>query len=128
MWEPQIIAAMSGKQRLVVLDNFEHVREAAQALPPLLTAVPELTLLVTSRVVLNLQAERLYPLSGMNIPNDDTADTAASDAALLFAERARQVQPALLTGRDKKQRSRAYAACWMACRWQSNWRPPGCAS
>ncbi len=58
-WEESIGATLAGSELLVVLDNFEHVVEAAGELTPLLGAAPRLTLLVTSRSVLQLSAERV---------------------------------------------------------------------
>ncbi len=49
-----------------MLDNFEHVLEAAPALGELLAGAPQLKLLVTSRARLNLYSEHLFnvlPLS-----------------------------------------------------------------
>ena len=43
----------------MVLDNFEHVVDAAAELVPIIDAAPRLTLLVTSRSVLRLSAERV---------------------------------------------------------------------
>ncbi len=53
-------AELAGSELLVVLDNFEHVVEAARgSLTPILAVAPRLTLLVTSRSVLRLSAERV---------------------------------------------------------------------
>ena len=58
-WEERIGAELAGSELLVVLDNFEHVLEAAGELMPILGAAPRLTLVVTSRSVLRLSAERV---------------------------------------------------------------------
>jgi predicted ATPase/DNA-binding SARP family transcriptional activator len=58
-WADAIGAELAGGELLAVLDNFEHVAEAAGELPPILAAAPRLTLLVTSRSVLRLSAERV---------------------------------------------------------------------
>ena len=64
-----------------MLDNFEHVIEAAEGLAPILAAVPRLTLLVTSRSVLRLSAERVVDVH----PLDPGA------ARELLAEQSRRV-------------------------------------
>lgn len=67
---------------LLVLDNFEHVLEAAPWLGELLQASPSLVVLATSRAPLRLRAEREFPL----LPLEE-------DAALhLFRERTSAVR------------------------------------
>lgn len=71
------------RELLLVLDNAEHVREAAPALVDLLSRAPHLTVLVTSRAVLHLSGEHVFPVA----PLDDEA------AQALFEQRARSLQP-----------------------------------
>ncbi len=68
---------------LLVLDNFEHVVEAAGDLARLLAACPRLQLLVTSRTVLHLLGEHEMPLPPLSVPA----------AEQVFVERATQVRP-----------------------------------
>ena len=56
----QIGAAMRGRALLLVLDNFEHVMEAASDLARLMHAASGLELLVTSREALRLGGEHVY--------------------------------------------------------------------
>jgi class 3 adenylate cyclase len=56
---------VGGKRMLVVLDNFEHVVDAATDIGDLLDACPELVALVTSREALHLASEREYPVPPM---------------------------------------------------------------
>ena len=65
---------------LLVIDNFEHVIEAAAELTSLVSNAPRLTLLVTSRRVLHLTGEHVVPLSPLPI----------DDAMVLFHERSEQ--------------------------------------
>jgi predicted ATPase/DNA-binding NarL/FixJ family response regulator len=60
------------KHMLVVLDNFEHVLDAAPALTEPLAACPRLRLLVTSRERLHLHAEREVPVQPLALPDDGT--------------------------------------------------------
>jgi predicted ATPase len=69
---------------LLLLDNFEHVIEAASLLGPLLAACPGLTMLVTSRERLRLAAEHELRLEPLADPH----------AVVLFEERTRAVDPA----------------------------------
>ena len=70
---------LAAKQLLLVADNFEHLLDAAPFIGGLLGACPALTVLVTSREPLALQAEERYPVEGL----------AGADAVTLFCERAR---------------------------------------
>ena len=89
--------ALAELQLLLVLDNFEHVIEAAPGLIPLLTTCPGLTVLVTSRAVLHLSGEHTWPVPPMTIPDriERSADgeVSTSDAVGLFASRARAARP-----------------------------------
>jgi predicted ATPase len=57
-----LVATLRGRELLLLLDNFEHLRDAAPVLVDLLSQLPRLTLLVTSRVVLHLSGEHVYPV------------------------------------------------------------------
>jgi len=98
------------KTMLLVLDNFEQLLGASQRsdvrdpdeangvalLVGLLQAAPQIKLLVTSRVRLNVQGEQLYSLDGIDFPQDDqaTATTISQSSAVdLFVQSARRVQP-----------------------------------
>jgi predicted ATPase len=56
------------RELLLLLDNMEHVIEAAPKLSALLTACPNLTLLVTSRELLRVQGEVEYPVPPLAEP------------------------------------------------------------
>ena len=51
-----------------MIDNFEHVADAALVLTDLLMANPELTIMVTSRSVLSVYGEHVYPVPPMSVP------------------------------------------------------------
>jgi predicted ATPase/class 3 adenylate cyclase len=82
------------KRVLLVLDNFEHVLDAAPDAAALVAAAPKLKLLVTSRAPLHVSGEREYPLSPLPVPGDarDRDAVARSGAVALFVQRARQVR------------------------------------
>ncbi len=75
---------VSDRCLLLLLDNFEHVVEAAEGLAELLAACPNLQLLVTSRELLRLPAEQAYPVPPLE----------PDDGAELFLARAHAVDPA----------------------------------
>jgi predicted ATPase/DNA-binding SARP family transcriptional activator len=75
--------ALRPRELLLVLDNAEHLREAAPLYSQLLARAPRLSLLVTSRTVLHLSGEHVYPLEPLTEPA----------AIALFTERAREADP-----------------------------------
>src|SRR5205823_2462716 len=62
---------IADKSLLLLLDNFEHVVEAADGLAEVLAACPNLQLLVTSRELLRLPVEQAYPVPPLE-PQDGT--------------------------------------------------------
>jgi len=93
----QLGNVLAGRGRaLVVLDNVEQVIDAAAALlPGWLEAAPELAFLTTSREALRLQAEQLVPLAPLAVPEpgDDLDAIRQAPAVILFASRARALDP-----------------------------------
>lgn len=95
----QLIDYLRRKRSLLLLDNFEHLKAGAGLVDQWLLAAPHLKVLVTSREKLGRQAEQLFPISGLDLPDlradDDPVDDdwAASGAIRLFAQSARRVQP-----------------------------------
>ena len=89
-------AALKDKHMLVLLDNFEQVSEAAVPLSDLLAACPRLSLLVTSQVLLHLQAEREFAVPPLSLPNPkhlpDLGTLSQYAAVALFIQRAQAVK------------------------------------
>jgi predicted ATPase/DNA-binding SARP family transcriptional activator len=88
--------ALADKQMLLVLDNCEHLVEAAAALVDhLLGACPDVQILATSREPLGITAEALWPVEPLPLPPADaTVDVARSFPAVrLFTDRAVAVHP-----------------------------------
>ena len=85
------------KRSCSILDNFEHVVEAAPLVSELLTRCPQLTCLVTSRALLRLSGEHAFPVPPLPLPPAVPAETAAeaclSPAIQLFVSRAQEVRP-----------------------------------
>ena len=84
-------------RRLLILDNFEHVLAAGQAVRDLLLACPRLKVLVTSRAALSLTGEHVFRVEPLSLPapaNVRTVEEARGcDAVALFADRARVANP-----------------------------------
>src|SRR6266700_3113142 len=88
---------LQDKRLLLLLDNFEQVVAAAPQLEQLLALCPQLTILVTSRAVLHLQAEQVFPVAPLALPDlskDLTPSGIAQSAAVaLFVHRTRSHLP-----------------------------------
>src|SRR4051794_16774848 len=88
---------------LLVLDNFEHLGTAAAEVAALLDAAPGVTMLVTSRHVLGITAEHMYPLAPLALPGaseKDAAQARRSESVELFVARARARDPGFELTRD----------------------------
>jgi len=89
------------KRLLLVLDNFEHLAEHAGIAADLLAAAPELKIMATSRIRLNLLGEQLYTVGGLELPtledtaawNDPVLESGPFSAIQLFLDRAVRVRP-----------------------------------
>jgi predicted ATPase/DNA-binding SARP family transcriptional activator len=89
--------ALSGQDLLVLIDNCEHVIDAAAGLAAILNrSCRRLHLLATSREPLGVEGERVFRLGPLSLPSTEAAsvkDIGASDAVQLFTERARSHDP-----------------------------------
>ena len=79
-----LVAALASQELLLVVDNVEHLREAAPTFARLAASAPRLTVLVTSRAVLHVSGERVFPV----------APLAEEPAVELLVQRARLLEPA----------------------------------
>ena len=89
---------LRGKRLMLVLDNCEHLLDAAAALAgTLLRAGPELRVLATSRQALSMPGEVRLRVPPLSLPDAAASlspgQIAAFDAVALLAERAAAVQP-----------------------------------
>jgi predicted ATPase len=88
----QLRVALRGGRRLVVLDNFEQILDAAPFVHSLLSAVPELTVLVTSRAPLRISGEHTFEVGPLELPSGVPSRHLPASVEL-FVERARAVKP-----------------------------------
>jgi predicted ATPase/DNA-binding SARP family transcriptional activator len=87
---------LKARRLLLVLDNFEHLPDAAALVAQLLDAAPGLRVLATSRAPLRLSGEQEYAVDVLPVP--DPAALAAEDPTrfdvlALFADRAGAIDP-----------------------------------
>lgn len=87
-----LLAYLARRSVLLVLDNFEHVLDAAGDVSSLLRASPASRVVVTSRAALRIPGEQEYPVRPL-LPGPD-GRLERDPAFRLFVERARAVRPA----------------------------------
>ena len=91
----QLAAFLTAKHLLLVLDNFEHVREAAPMVTELLGNCPSLSILVTSRAPLNVSGEHerlVFPLAVPDLSHlPPESDLTRYPAVSLFLDRVQAV-------------------------------------
>ena len=93
----RLVAALSDRTTLLVLDNCEHVVDVAARLAArLLAACPGLRVLATSREPLGITGEQLAPVPRLAVPPPGTpaAEALTYPAIRLFADRAAASDPA----------------------------------
>ena len=90
----QLLRYLRDKRLLLIVDNLDHLLAGIDVLLEILVDAPQVKILATSREVLNVRQERVWPVRGMLFP-DDPHVAAAEDfgAVRLFVECARRVRP-----------------------------------
>jgi predicted ATPase/DNA-binding SARP family transcriptional activator len=98
----RLIDFLREKRMLLVLDNYEQLMndgQGAQPLADILKQAPGVKLLVTSRELLRLREEWVYPLHGLSYPPDELPEAMpvsqaidSYDALTLFSRRGRQAR------------------------------------
>ncbi len=90
----QLAEILAHRELLLVLDNFEHLLPARDVVSRLLTACPDLTVMITSRIRPRLTGERDIPVTPLPLAvHTETASPRASPAVALFEDRARAIDP-----------------------------------
>jgi non-specific serine/threonine protein kinase len=87
---------LADKELLLLLDNFEHVLEAAPLVSELLAAAPRVKALVTSREALRLSGEQEYAVPPLSLPSMESISLHSiteSEAVTLFVQRAQMILP-----------------------------------
>jgi predicted ATPase/DNA-binding winged helix-turn-helix (wHTH) protein len=111
--EPERVLRESLRRRtmLLVLDNFEHVIDAAPLLADLLAWSSGLTILATSRERLRLAAEQVYEVLPLSVGPDGGTSLAGGlpEALALFEQSARAVEPSFSI--DEENRDDVAAIC-----------------
>jgi len=86
-----LVDRLRGQDLLLVLDNVEHLLDSAPHVAALVEAVPDLTVLTTSRAPLRVRGETEYAVGPLEVR--DLPDGSPSTAATLLLDRAKRVSP-----------------------------------
>ncbi|HTT79512.1 MAG TPA: winged helix-turn-helix domain-containing protein, partial [Stellaceae bacterium] len=93
----RVANALNGKTVLFVLDNCEHLIDAAAMMAEaLLRANPAARVIATSREPLRAEGEQVYPVPPLDVPAaniNDKTDLLGYGAVRLFVERVRAAEP-----------------------------------
>jgi predicted ATPase/class 3 adenylate cyclase len=88
---------LATKEVLLILDNFEHLIEAASIVPELLQAAPNIKIVVTSRTPLRVRGEQEYAVPPMALPDSERVEPLGTlmryEAVDLFVQRAQSAIP-----------------------------------
>ena len=88
----ELLGYLKDKHMLLILDNLEHLLADMSLITDLLANAPNVKLLATSREYLNLQAEWLYDLGGMQVPEASSEEKRETDAVKLFVQSAKRMR------------------------------------
>ncbi|MFN2224989.1 MAG: ATP-binding protein, partial [Anaerolineae bacterium] len=101
----QLVNYLRQKQMLLVIDNYEHLLDSVGVMADILRAAPGVTIVITSRIRLNLKGEHLFPVAGLAYPEDEAPEPREGgqyDAVTLFLAGARRVCPGFeLAGHER---------------------------
>ncbi|MBO2438231.1 winged helix-turn-helix domain-containing protein [Actinomadura nitritigenes] len=92
----RVVTALSARRMLLVLDNCEHLLDAAARLADrVLAGCPGVRIMATSREPLGITGETLWPVGPLEAPPPSASpeDALARPAVRLFADRAAAVAP-----------------------------------
>ncbi len=84
---------------LLVLDNFEHVIEAAEIVTAMVQWAPELHVLATSRARLQVAGEHVFDVTPLPVEPSGTDGDGVADAVALFNQAATAIDPSFELGR-----------------------------
>ena len=102
------------KRILLVLDNFEHLLEAAVEVVHLIESCPMVVVVATSRAPLRVRSEREYPVSPLSLPpsasNPTGEEVLRTPSGQLFLERAQAASPSFAL--TSENAGAVAAICW----------------
>ena len=107
-------AHLREKRFLLILDNFEHLLEAAPEVSTLLESCRDVVVLATSRAPLHIRGEQEYPVSPLALPASTLSpaplEILGSPSGRLFVDRARAASPVFSL--EGENAAAVAAICW----------------
>jgi predicted ATPase/DNA-binding XRE family transcriptional regulator len=97
-----VVERLRGQHLLLVLDNVEHLLDAAAEVAALIEAAPGLNVLATSRAPLRVRGETEVAVDPLALPSA-TTPVSESPAARLLLDRAGAVSPGWGTAADEQE-------------------------
>jgi predicted ATPase/class 3 adenylate cyclase len=91
--ESQLFDYLTARRTLLVFDNCEHLAAGAGMIATLLLGAPDVTIIATSRTLLNVTGETTYALGGLDIGRDAPERAIQAAGTQLFLEAARRSRP-----------------------------------
>ncbi len=92
-----LLDVLRGKEMLLILDNLEHLVEAASDIGRLVTESASVRFLLTSRATLRIYGEREFPVPPLSLPDATSVVSskklASYEAIQLFISRANNARP-----------------------------------
>ena len=105
---------LRARRMLLVLDNLEHLLEAAKEVAALIEACPGVIVLATSRAPLRVRGEQEYPVPPLALPSTTRRpardEVVGTPSGRLFLERARAVSPGFEV--TEENAAAVAAICW----------------
>jgi hypothetical protein len=127
----QLAAHLRDASMLLLLDSCERVADETSLLSDLLAGCPRLKVLTTSRRVLHLMAEHLFPVPPMVVPGTAAMvrrRRAASMPSVCSTFARERRRPGSRSTSGTSATSPPFAAVSMACRSRSSWPPRAAGS
>ena len=107
-------AHLHEKRFLLVLDNFEHLLEAAPEVSALMASCRDVVVLATSRAPLHIRGEQEYPVPPLTLPASTPSpapqEILESPSGRLFVDRARAASPVFSL--EGENAAAVVAICW----------------
>jgi predicted ATPase/DNA-binding CsgD family transcriptional regulator len=88
----QLLDYFRNKRMLLILDNIEHLLDGAGIVSEILENAIGIQIVVTSRERLNLNAETVYTIAGMEFPDWSPDDVLECDTMKLFLQSAKRAK------------------------------------